>query len=139
MPTLARLLLVFSCLLLSPLVVMADELPKDTNKIETLTVEQAQRLATEYKGTWLKLNGLTTLSDEAAKALAQHTGQVLYLNGLDRASFGAVRALRSNPHIEMPNHWYLLRYDIAALVGTVLFLVLAGFAVWFVRRQSDAD
>ena len=83
--------------------------------------------------------GLTTLSDEAAKALAQHTGQVLYLNGLDRASFGAVRALRKNPRVEMPNHWYLLRYDIAALVGTVLFLVLAGFAVWYVRRQSDAD
>jgi hypothetical protein len=83
--------------------------------------------------------GLTTLSDEAAKALAQHKGDLLFLRGLDRASFGAVRALRSNSRIKMPNHWYLLRYDIAALVGTVLFLVLAGFAVWFVRRQSDAD
>jgi hypothetical protein len=330
MPTLARLLLASACLLIAPLVVMADELPKDTDKIESLTVEQAQRLVTEFKGTWLYLNGLTTLSADAAKALAQHKGGLslnglttlsdeaatalaqhkgdlsltglttldadaakalaqykgwlflnglntldaeaatalaqhkgelhlnglttldaeaataltqhkgtlslckwgslvrtnltpdsalafaellggdlsavtaldspdsvaiakalaqykgwlflglttldaeaatalaqhkgrlsldglttlsdeaakaiagfegdgLYLHGLDRASFGAVRALRKNPRVEMPNHWYLLRYDIAALVGTVLFLVLAGFAVWYIRRQSDAD
>jgi hypothetical protein len=63
----------------------------------------------------------------------------LSLNGLERASFGAVRALRSNSRIKMPNHWYLLRYDIAALVGTVLFLVMVGFAIWCVRRRRDAD
>ena len=39
MPTLTRLLLVSACLLLGPLVVTADELPKDTNKITSLTVE----------------------------------------------------------------------------------------------------
>ncbi len=59
-------LLVYASLLIAPLVVMADELPQDTNEIESLTVEQAQRLVTEFRGTWLSLNGLTTLSAEAA-------------------------------------------------------------------------
>jgi hypothetical protein len=109
MPTLARLLLASACLLMAPLVVMADELPEDTNKIESLTVEQAQRLAKTFPGVEvmfegfsrpnclplnclkkldadvaqalagystgpLLLNGLTTLCDEAAKALTQHKG-----------------------------------------------------------------
>jgi hypothetical protein len=38
----------------------------------------------------------------------------------------------------MPNHWYLLRYEIAALVGTVVFVVLAGAVVWYSRRHRDA-
>jgi hypothetical protein len=131
MPTLARLLLVCASLLLGPLVVMADELPKDTNKITSLTVEQAQRLAETFPGVvievtvakeklqWsnclplnalknlgadvarslagyskgpLSLDGLTTLSDEAAKALAQHTG-LLELDGLTTLDADTAKAL----------------------------------------------
>ena len=131
MPTLARLLLVCASLLLGPLMAMADELPKDTNEIESLTVEQARKLAETFPGVviqvtvaketleWsnclplnglkkldsdvaqalagyskgpLVLNGLTSLSDEAAKALAQHKGS-LYLNGLTTLSDEAATAL----------------------------------------------
>jgi hypothetical protein len=38
----------------------------------------------------------------------------------------------------MPNHWYLLRYEIAALGGTVVFVVMAGIVVWYSRRHRDA-
>ena len=81
---------------------------------------------------------LTTLDADTAKALAEYKGDWLYLRGLQKASFGAVRALRQNPRIYMLNHWYLLRYEIAALVGTVVFLIMAGIVVWYSRRQRDA-
>jgi hypothetical protein len=165
MPTLTRLLLVFTSLVLGPLVVMADELPEDTNKITSLTVEEAKRVVAqhnakvkdtylnldglttldaataptlaEFKGQLLNLNGLTTLDAATATALAEFKGQSMWLYGLERASFGAVRALRNHPKVEI-NHWYLLRYEIAALVGTVVFVVMAGVVVWYSRRHRDA-
>ena len=70
--------------------VAADGLPKDTNEIKSLTVEQAKALA-KQKGS-LSLNGLTTLSVEAAKALAQHKGD-LDLNGLTTLSIEVAKAL----------------------------------------------
>ncbi|GDX97453.1 hypothetical protein LBMAG47_31180 [Planctomycetia bacterium] len=110
----------------------ADELPKDTNKIESLTVEQAKKLVEEFPGVTVEvtskgfgpykvgnclplngitkltpdvaqalagyskgpliLNGLTTLSDEAATALAQHKGH-LFLDGLTTLSTEAAKAL----------------------------------------------
>jgi hypothetical protein len=76
MPTLARLLLAAACLLVAPLVVMADELPKDTNTITSLTAEQAKRLVAEFKGQVLILNGLTTLDADTARVLAQFKGRV---------------------------------------------------------------
>jgi hypothetical protein len=186
--TLTRLLLVFTSLLLGPLVATADDLPEDADKITSLTVEEAKRLVAqhnaEFKGKYLSLSGLTTLDAATAKALAGFKGEGLYLNrlttldaatakalaelkglgldgltsldaatakalaefkgqrlnllGLQRASFGAVRALRQNPRIYMLNHWYLLRYQIAALVGTVVFVVMAGVVVWYSRRQRTA-
>jgi hypothetical protein len=227
MPTVSRLLLVFTWLLFGPLVAMADEFPKDTYKIKSLTVEEAKRLVKEFKGVEvqfeclddrtvelrnslplnglkkldhevaqvltgyktgplilqglgvidaataaalaefkgkLSLDGLTTIDADSAKALAKFKGSDLYLNGLttldtdtakalaafsvdapvqsslhlhglQRASFGAVRALRQNPHVFIPNHWYLLRYEIAALVGTVVFVIMGGIVVWYSRRQ----
>jgi len=74
MPTLTRPLLLSVCLLLGPRVVIADELPEDTNKIESLTVEQARKLAAEaeFKGESLDLSGLTTLDAATAKALAEN-------------------------------------------------------------------
>ena len=63
---------------------MADELPKDTNKIESLTPEQARKLVKEFPGVvveiempfgkprvpgCLPLNGLKSLNAETARAL----------------------------------------------------------------------
>jgi len=91
MPALTRVLLAFASLLLGPLVVMADEFPKDTDKITSLTVEEAKRLMAEFPDC-LALNGLTSLSDEAAKALGHHTG-TLTLDGLTTLSDKAAKAL----------------------------------------------
>ena len=94
MPTLTRLLLLFACLLLGPLVVIADELPKDTNTIESLTPEQARKLAAEFKGDYhLSLNGLTTLDAATAKALVEFKCIQLYLNGLTTLDTATAKAL----------------------------------------------
>jgi hypothetical protein len=138
MPTVSSLLLVFTSLLLGPLVATADDVPEDTDKITSLTPEQAKRLVAEVKVDGLSLNGLTTLDADTAKALAEFKGGRLDLDGLQRASFGAVGALRYNANVSMPNHWYLLRYEIAALGGTVVFVVMAGIVVWYSRRHRDA-
>ena len=73
--------------------VKADELPKDTNKIERLTVEQARKLAKEFKDTVLYLNGLTALDADTAKALAEFKGGWLYLNGLTTLDADTAKAL----------------------------------------------
>ena len=101
MSMLARSLLVFA-LFLGPLVAMADELPKDTNKITSLTVEQALKLVAEFEGVdadvrmetaagelgvsdCLPLNGLKTLDADVARALAGYEGSIV-LNGLTTLS-----------------------------------------------------
>jgi hypothetical protein len=89
------------------------------------------------------LSDLTSLDTATAKALAEFRGNAefmhdLMLNGLERASFGAVRVLRNRPNVYMPNPWYLLREQIAALVGTVVFVIMAGIVVWHSRRQRAA-
>ena len=63
----------------------------DLQGLTTLSDEAAKALA-QHEG-WLDLNGLTTLSDEAAKALAQHKGENLLLNGLTTLSDEATKAL----------------------------------------------
>jgi hypothetical protein len=108
MPTLARLLLVFATLFLGPLVAMADKLPKDTNKIESLTVEEARKLAETFPGAhWqietsymsmsadpcLPLNGLDHVDGGVARALAGYQGMVLSLNGLTTLDTDAAKAL----------------------------------------------
>ena len=81
---------------LSPARALADELPNDTNQIESLTPDQAKKLAAEFPGMWvvfkydfgtvtqrgLPLNGLKSLDAATAKALAEFKDPVLYLNGL---------------------------------------------------------
>jgi hypothetical protein len=132
----------------------------ELNGLSTVSDEAARRSA-QYKGNLLSLDGLTTLNADTGKAiaatkvwdgelpnltmldaatansLAQFKGEI-WLTGLQRTLFGAVRALRQNPRIGMPNHWYLLRYEIASLVGTVVLVVMAGIVVWYSRRQRDA-
>ena len=93
MPTLTRPLLLFACLLLGPLVVIADELPKDTNTIESLTVEQSRKLAAEFKGVNLFLDGLTTLDAATAKVIAEFKGGYLHLNGLTTLDADTAKAL----------------------------------------------
>ena len=86
----------------------------DTQQLQRLTVEHAQRLAQDKSGRlaldglktfspeaakelakhegWLSLNGLTEISDEVAAALGQHKG-ALHLNGLTKVSNGAAKSL----------------------------------------------
>ena len=70
--------------------------------LTTLSDEAAEALA-QHKG-HLYLDGLTTLSDEAAKALAQYEGW-LHLDGLRKLSDEAAVALRANPDIDLPNRF----------------------------------
>ena len=93
MQCLARLLLAFAYLLLGPLAVIADELPADTNKIKSLTVEEARRLVATFKGQVLRLDGLTTLDADTAKALVEFKGQHLYLNGVTALDADTAKAL----------------------------------------------
>lgn len=87
--------------------VRADDLPADTNTIESLTPEQARKLAREFPGVvmdveihdlltqtapCLPLNGLKSLDAKTAKALAGFTGPLL-LNGLTTLDAQTAKAL----------------------------------------------
>jgi hypothetical protein len=93
MQFLARLFLAFACLLGGSLAAMADELPKDTSKIESLTPAQARKLVAEFKGGGLGLQGLTTLDADTAKVLAEFKCQLLDLNGLTTLDVATAKAL----------------------------------------------
>jgi hypothetical protein len=62
------------------------------NGLTTLSEEAAVALS-QHKGSSLSLNGLTTLSEEAAVALSQHKGRSLSLNGLTTLSDEAAVAI----------------------------------------------
>lgn len=68
-----------------------DELLKGEAPITPLTRENAERLAESKE--WLRLGAQTTLSAEAAQALAKHEGGRLFLEGLTQLSDGAAEAL----------------------------------------------
>jgi hypothetical protein len=53
----------------------------------------------------LGLDGLTTLSDETAEALAGYQGTCLFLRGLTTLSAKAAAALRANPRIVLPERF----------------------------------
>ena len=104
--------LILALVWLSPARALADELPADTNQIERLTPEQAKKLAAEFPGVRvviegnigtsyiersLPLNGLKSLDAETAKALAEFKGGGLYLNGLTALDAGAAKALAGSP------------------------------------------
>jgi beta-lactamase regulating signal transducer with metallopeptidase domain len=87
----------------------ADELPKDTNKIESLTVEQAKKLVEEFPGVTvevefkglsiirvfnsLPLNGLKNILPDVAQSLAGYSRGPLFLNGLTTLSAEEATAL----------------------------------------------
>jgi hypothetical protein len=87
----------------------ADELPKDTNTIESLTVEQAKKLVEEFPGVTvevevkglgispcrdsLPLNSLRNLVPDVAQALAGYSRGPLILNGLAALDAETAKAL----------------------------------------------
>jgi hypothetical protein len=92
--------------------VRADELPEDTNKIESLTPEQARKLAKEFSGTrvWVEskrgkyccdrclvLNGLKSLDAVTASVLAGYSKGPLLLNGLTTLDAETAMALAEFP------------------------------------------
>ena len=64
---------IFGSLLCLGLLTSATLRAEDTNQIKQITVEDAKRLSQENTGRLL-LNGLTILSDDAAKELARQAG-----------------------------------------------------------------
>ena len=80
---------------LSPSRALADELPKDTNQIESLTPEQAKTLLAEFTGrsNYLELSGLTALDAATAKPLAEFKGDFVFLNGLSTLDADTAKAL----------------------------------------------
>jgi hypothetical protein len=82
---------IFGSLLCLGLLTSATLRAEDTNQIKQITVEDAKRLAQENTGRLL-LNGLTILSDDAAKELARQAGW-LALNGLKTLSKETAGAL----------------------------------------------
>jgi hypothetical protein len=88
------------------------------NGLTTLSDEAATALA-QHKGS-LSLNGLTTLSDEAAKALAQHEGE-LFLNGLTTLSDEAAKALAQHKgELQLGSISFSLTSDSALVWATLL-------------------
>ncbi|MGB8854948.1 MAG: M56 family metallopeptidase [Pirellulales bacterium] len=71
----------------------ADEVPADTNTMESLSPQQARTLAKEFAGDRFPLNGLTTLDADTAEALATFKGQVLRLDGLTTVDADTATAL----------------------------------------------
>ena len=67
--------------------------------MKTLTEGEAAKFANHIGE--LELNGVTELSDDAAKALAQHKDP-LSLQRLETLSEKARKALRANPAIQLP-------------------------------------
>jgi hypothetical protein len=93
MNVVARCRLLFAAVLLGPLAVLADELPKDTNTIKSLTAEQARKLVAGLMGPQLSLGGLAALDAETAAALAEFKGRWLHLNGLVALDADTAKAL----------------------------------------------
>jgi hypothetical protein len=93
--------LLVSSLCFGLLTVRADDLPEDTNKIESLTPEQALRLAQEFVGVQggfgvpncLPLNGLRNVDVDTAKALSSYGKGPLVLNGLTSLDAATAAAL----------------------------------------------
>jgi glucosyl-3-phosphoglycerate synthase len=72
-----------------------------TSGLVKSATEVAQALA-EHKE-HIRFFQLTALSPEVAQALAEHKGDGLVLNGLTTLSDEAVKALRANPEIRLPD------------------------------------
>ena len=81
MRTILSCILVLAISVLSSSLCLAEDLPQDTNKIKSLTAEQAAELVTKSRES-LSLNGLTSIDKDVAQELAEFEGEQLYLDGL---------------------------------------------------------
>ncbi len=72
--------LIAAALVLSCSLCLAEDFPKNTYEIKSLTAEQAAELVAEKKGS-LFLPGLTSIDNDVAQELAKFKGE-LYLPGL---------------------------------------------------------
>jgi hypothetical protein len=91
--TLNRILLTIIGLLFCRLIAMAEEMPQDTRTIKRLTAEQARKLVLESKADELKLDGLTALDADTAKALAEFEGKAIFLGRLPTLDADSAQAL----------------------------------------------
>ena len=103
------LALLVSCSTPHPRQALANELPTDTNRIRSLTPQQAKELVTDFEGVRteveikgvcrftvagaLPLDGLMELDAETAKMLAAFKGQWMSVNGLTSLSIDTARAV----------------------------------------------
>lgn len=118
---------------------MSEELPDDTDAIQTLTVEQAQHLASQDGD--LSLNGLTAISDEVAEALSQHAGGWLRLDGLSSVSARTAAALiRHEDAVTLESLFELTSYELAAkLAPYTSFENLAEISADAARALVEAE
>ena len=117
--------LIVASLLLSCSLCLAEDFPEDTNKIKSLTAEQAAELVAEKKGSlslrgltsidkdvaqelakfegeWLILRGLTSIDKDVAQELAKFEGVWLWLHGLKSIDEVSLAYLKSNKSIGLP-------------------------------------
>lgn len=84
---------------LSPACFGETGFPEDTNKIQSITAEEAEDLVmvTKFikKDDYLLLNGLTELTPEVAAKLALFKGTTISLNGLTSLEVNSVMELKS--------------------------------------------
>jgi ABC-type amino acid transport substrate-binding protein len=118
--------LIAAVLVLSCSLCLAEDFPEDTNRIKSLTAEQAADLAAKFEGDlslngltsidkdiaqelaklkgWLYLNGLTSIDKDIAQELAKFEGW-LFLDGLTSIDKDVLKILKSNPKIGLPEKY----------------------------------
>ena len=95
--------LVAAFLVLSCSLCLAEDLPQDTNKIKSLTAEQAAELVAKFEGEYLFLDGLTSIDKDVAQELAKsRRGLFLGLPSIDK---DVLKILKSNPNIYLPEKY----------------------------------
>ena len=120
-----RILIVASLLLCCSLC-LAEDFPKNTYEIKSLTAEQAAELVAVKKGS-LFLPGLTSIDKDVTQELAKIKGELylggltsidkdvahelakvkrnLFLNGLTSIDKDVLKILKSNPKIQLPEKY----------------------------------
>ena len=95
--------LIAAVLVLSCSLCLAEDFPKNTYEIKSLTAEQAAELVAVKKGS-LFLPGLTSIDKDVTQELAKIKGE-LYLGGLTSIDKDVVKILKSNPKFGLPQKY----------------------------------
>ena len=69
--------LIATALVLSCSLCLAEDFPKNTNKIKSLTAEQAAELVAKFEGA-LFLHGLKSIDKDVAQELAKFEGELSF-------------------------------------------------------------